>query len=292
MSNKTTLADRLADILVRLNSGESLSMSALAEQYGVNKRTLQRDINARLAFLPIDKSGDRFHLAAAAMGKLSNQDIRNFSSLVGVSQLFPSLDAGFIANILSNTLASPYLIKGYHYEDNPGLRQSLDKLTRAINAHHCVSLHYKGKVYPRLAPYRLVNNKGIWYLAAVDGATLKAFQLSAISNQLSLPDTFEPDPAIQRAIEEADGIFFGSKRLGVTVKVSAEVASYFQRRSLLPYQETIETLPDGGMILRSEIHHPRQIIPLIKYWAPEMEVLDPPSIDAAVRADLTRYLSR
>ena len=46
------LAERLAGILQRLNEGENLVIDELLATYQVDRRTLQRDLNERLAFLP------------------------------------------------------------------------------------------------------------------------------------------------------------------------------------------------------------------------------------------------
>jgi hypothetical protein len=44
-----TLAYRLTQILVKLNQGEKLDPQALADEFGVNLRTIQRDMNERFA---------------------------------------------------------------------------------------------------------------------------------------------------------------------------------------------------------------------------------------------------
>lgn len=57
MSKKNLLlATRLADILLRLNRGETLTLSGLAEEYGVHQRTIRRDIEERLAVAGIEKT--------------------------------------------------------------------------------------------------------------------------------------------------------------------------------------------------------------------------------------------
>ena len=44
------LAYRLADILIRLNDGERLDITELANSYQVSTRTLKRDFQDRLIF--------------------------------------------------------------------------------------------------------------------------------------------------------------------------------------------------------------------------------------------------
>lgn len=50
--NHDTLVYRLAQMLVKLNQGEKLNPQALADEFGVNLRTIQRDLNVRFAYLP------------------------------------------------------------------------------------------------------------------------------------------------------------------------------------------------------------------------------------------------
>ena len=48
-ANHDTLVRRLALILVKLNQGEKLDPRQLAEEFNVNLRTIQRDINERFS---------------------------------------------------------------------------------------------------------------------------------------------------------------------------------------------------------------------------------------------------
>ena len=54
--NHDTLVYRLAQILVKLNQGEKLDPLTLADEFGVNLRTIQRDLNVRFAYLPLQKT--------------------------------------------------------------------------------------------------------------------------------------------------------------------------------------------------------------------------------------------
>ncbi len=53
--NHDTLVYRLAQMLVKLNQGEKLDPQKLADEFGVNFRTIQRDLNVRFAYLPLEK---------------------------------------------------------------------------------------------------------------------------------------------------------------------------------------------------------------------------------------------
>ena len=53
-ANHDTLVRRLALILVKLNQGEKLEPRQLAIDFNVNLRTIQRDINERFSYLPLE----------------------------------------------------------------------------------------------------------------------------------------------------------------------------------------------------------------------------------------------
>ena len=94
-SSHDTLARRLSQILIKLNQGGMLNPSALAAEFGVDLRTIQRDLNQRFSYLPLIKANGRYHLDPVFLGKLSSKDIQRFAELVGVSGLFPSVSHEF-----------------------------------------------------------------------------------------------------------------------------------------------------------------------------------------------------
>ncbi len=53
------IAQRLAGILQQLNAGETLTIKGLAEKYGVGERTIHRDLQERLASLPLEKNANK-----------------------------------------------------------------------------------------------------------------------------------------------------------------------------------------------------------------------------------------
>lgn len=101
--NHDTLVYRLAQMLVKLNP------QALADEFGVNLRTIQRDLNVRFAYLPLQKTDGYYHLDPTFLGKLSIKEVDRFAGLAGVRGLFPSLsDNSVIVAAVSSATASPY----------------------------------------------------------------------------------------------------------------------------------------------------------------------------------------
>ena len=57
-----TTAIRLASILFKLNQGEKLNKKQLAEEFNVHTRTISRDLDERLSFLPFFISDNTYSL--------------------------------------------------------------------------------------------------------------------------------------------------------------------------------------------------------------------------------------
>lgn len=289
-----TLVYRLAQMLVKLNQGEKLDPQALAEEFGVNLRTVQRDLNERFAYLPLAKTDGRYHLDPAFLGKLSTRDIERFASLAGVRGLFPSLSDEFLKDIFDARMQSALLVKGHHYEDLADRKDAFRELERAIVARRRVAFEYRKeegpKHYESVAPFKLVNLKGIWYLAARDGEKLKTFAFGKIERLRTLESTFAADPSVERTLVEEDGIWLGEEKREIVLKISAEVAGYFKRRRLIANQVIEKELEDGGLLVSAKVGHLNQVLPIVRYWIPHIRVISPEGLQGELEAELKRYV--
>ena len=292
--NHDTLVYRLAQILVKLNQGEKLDPQSLASEFGVNLRTIQRDLNERFAYLPLQKTDGRYSLDPAFLGKLSIRDIERFASLAGVRGLFPSLSDEFLRDIFDARIQSALLVKGHHYENLAGRENDFRELEKAIVARRQVAFDYAKpegvKSYAAVSPYKLINNKGIWYLAAIDGEKLKAFSFSKITGLQTLETSFEWMQPIDTQLADEDGIWLSEEKQEVVLKVSHEVASYFKRRRLIANQVIEKELEDGGLIVSARIGHANQILPIVRYWIPHVRIISPEAMQVEMQVALAEYL--
>lgn len=294
--NHDTLVYRLAQILVKLNQGEKLDPQALAEEFGVNMRTIQRDLNCRFAYLPLQKTNGHYHLEPTFLGKLSTKDIDRFASLAGVKGLFPSLADDFLRDIFDGSIQSTFLVKGHHYENLSGKEVLFKGLEKAIIARHQIAFDYAkaegSKCFNAISPYKLINNKGIWYLAGQDEGKLKAFSLTKISELRMLDSAFEWDEAIDSQLVEEDGIWLSDDKQEIVIKVDAAVAGYFKRRKLIANQVIEKELTDGGLIVSAKVGHPNQIIPIVRYWIPNLRIISPEGLQRELEKVLIQYVGQ
>lgn len=291
-----TLVYRLAQILVKLNQGEKLNPQDMADEFGVNLRTIQRDLNVRFAYLPLQKSEGRYFLDPAFLGKLSTRDIERFAGLAGVSGLFPSLSDDFLRDIFDARIQAVLLVKGHNYEDLAGRENDFRQLEQAIVARRHVAIEYSKddgiKHYPLLSPFKLMNHKGIWYLAAKDGGKLKTFAFTRIQCVRTLDTQFEVDANIDKLLIEEDGIWFGDEKKEVVLKIAKDVAGYFKRRKLIANQVIEKELEDGGLIVSAKVGHINQVLPIVRYWIPHIRVISPEGLQEDMERELAQYLDR
>lgn len=296
LGSHDTLVYRLSQMLVKLNQGEKLDPSALADEFGVNLRTVQRDLNERFAYLPLQKTDGRYHLDATFLGKLSTKDIERFASLAGVRGLFPSLSDEFLRDIFDSRVQEALLIKGHQYENLAGKEQPFRALEKAIFARQNVAFDYlktEGvKSYVSVSPYKLLNLKGIWYLAAVDGDKLKTFSFAKIERLKLLDATFAWSKEVDAKLATEDGIWFTEKQHEVVLKVSADVATYFKRRKLIANQVIEKELADGGLLISAKVGHPNQVLPIVRYWVPHIRIVSPESWQKDLERSLLDYLEK
>ena len=214
------LADRLANILTKLNMGCRLSVKELAEEFAVNPRTITRDFDRLSRFLNLmeDPQSRKFYLDLSHLGKIMPKDIKNFAKLSGISHLYPSLDISFLKELLDSRANQVYSAKGYAFED--------------------------------------------------------AAQFA---------DIF-------KVLEDEESIWFGQEKKEVILSIHADVACYFKQRRLLPEQQLVKELDDGGLLVSSRISHDMQLLPLVRFWIPHVKVVNPEGMQAELENELKRYL--
>lgn len=288
------LAYRLTTILAKLNSGQKLKPEALAEEFKCTVRTVQRDLNNRFEFLNLQVTEDGYALEPTRLGHLSLRDIERFAALAGVQNLFPSLNTDFLREILSNKEQHALMVKGPHYEDLGDKKRVFQQIEAAISARHFVSFVYHkaegSKTYTQAKPYKLVNNGGIWYLAAQDGDKLKAFSFGKVDRLLVSGDTFTPDPAVESTLQAEDDIWLNPDKTEVVLQVARAAASYFQRRRLIANQHIEKELEDGGLLVSGKVAHPNQILPIVRYWLPHIRIISPEGLQGEMEEEMRGYL--
>lgn len=294
--NHDTLVYRLVQMLIKLNAGEKLYPQSLADEFGVNLRTIQRDLNVRFAYLGLEKVNGRYQLDPVFLGKLSTRDIERFAALSGIRGLYPSLSDDFLRDIFDAQMQAALLVKGHNYEPMVGKEQLFRDLEKAIVGRRRIAFTYAktegDKRYADVCPYRLINNKGIWYLAALDGEKLKSFSLTKLGQLRVSDNSFDWDAKLDAQLVDEDGVWLSKEKQEIVLKIGKEVAGYFKRRKLIANQVIEKELEDGGLILSAKVGHANQVLPIVRYWIPHVRIISPEPLQQEIEKSLAEYLRR
>ncbi len=285
------LAIRLADILKRLNDGERLTIKGLAEDFSVSNKTIQRDLRERLAFVDWVEEGPYYSVRKGNYGHLDSDDLTRIISFLSIKNIFPKLDRHFFLKYLTKNTT----IKNIEYECIQKYSEEFDQLIRAIDMNRKIHIDYI-KVRESIAksyvvePYHMINKNGIWYLIALDHGIEKTFCFTQISNIRLLEEWFDVDDVLLTKIKSSDSISHGNQMSEVVLQVSSEVASYFQKRQLLPHQEIVEIKKDGSLRIVCRKVHQMEVLPTIQYWLPHVEIVAPITLKNDLHDLLKKYL--
>lgn len=289
------LAARLTHILIKLNQGEELDPALLAAEFSVHRRTILRDLNERFAYLPLEKNNGRYKIAPAYLGRITFRDIERFAELAGLRGLYPALNTEFLRELFDSRLQESLLVHGHSYEEMRDHIKQFRHLQQAIIDAKVVSINYqKGDTTKTITvhPYKLINNKGIWYLAATDLGKPKAYTLSKINQVILEDEQFAPDESIKRMVEREDSIWLNQNKTEVILKIEPAVAEYFRRRKLIAGQVIEKELSDGGLLVSGKFGHPNQILPIVRYWIPHIRIVSPEAWQNDVESSLIKYLEK
>ncbi|EAH4576465.1 YafY family transcriptional regulator [Campylobacter jejuni] len=286
MKEYDKLSIRLVQILSKFNNGESLSAQELAQEFNVDTRTIQRDLNERLTFMPIKKENGRYVLESFALGKLSFKDIQNFATLSGIAELYPKLDQGFIVDLLSHRVNKVLMVKneGFQKVDY----ELFKDLSVAILKHNVLNFFYKEKER-QIKPYKLVNYKGIWYLLGDENDKLKHFNLDKISKLRTKNENFIPNEKLEEQIQNDPNIWLGESK-EVILKLDKNAKEYFFRKEILSNYQIIDE-DETSYTLSTQVSYEDEILYLVKQWIPYIKILAPIELKTRLENILKSYLN-
>ena len=284
------LAKRLAYILTKLNNGERFTLKELALEFGTTTKTISRDLNERFIYLPIEKEGNYYFLRDYALGKLNLEDIKNFATISGIKSLYPTLTNQFLTEILENKINKAFLVKNSGFEMIENKKDDFEKLSRAIINHHVVEFIYKDKE-KIVEPYKIINSNGVWYLCANDSGKLKTYTFSKIENLKIKEDKFNLNFELLKEIEKDEINWVSNDSKEVHLKIDNSAKEYFLRKKVLSNMKIIEETSEY-FIVSTKIAFDDEIINLVKYWIPYIEIISPNDLAKKLNNILNSYIKR
>lgn len=290
-SARSRSAERLVDILRELQTYGVVSRHRLMKKFNITERTAYRDLNMLSSFVE-GCGGGEYRLISSLAQTNSHEALHNpLAKLLDADAVFPDRDETFWS-CLEKRVAEQHIrvqLNSPEYSVRNDLRKHFNLLEKAIQKKNVCHILYKNKTRA-VHPYKLINHKNIWYLQATEDEKLKSFSLRKIHWLDIKKEHFVVDKPIVSLIDEHCDPWVSEETFEVRVRINHSIAGYFSRRDLLPQQELL-CEGDDGVTLLCQAAHQNQIIPLILFWLPNIEILEPEWLKTSVINMLHNYIA-
>jgi len=139
-----------------------------------------------------------------------------------------------------------------------------------------------------------------WYIAIASSESgFLLLRMAFITHvEYSKKETYQPTQVLKyqsylKSIQNPMTLYDVEKKVGHFL-ASPRVAKYFKKemKKYLSSQTFIEEREDGSVEFSLEYTQPLEVLPFIKRWLPEIEVLSPSSLKEVMREDLKHYLEK
>lgn len=289
---------RLTNIIAKLYNGAKLTNSELAEEFNVSTKTIQRDFVKLVALYPIYKDGRKWCIQSDFQfdEQLSIEDDITLKLLSNVSKSFDksfSQRADKLLQRVNENINSSIYTK-IELEDISNKLSEINKIETAINNSQTIIFTYlRGENYfdVELEPYKVVNFEGFWYLIGKNKDILKKYYLQSIFDIKLLNKKYRVSKKALKSIENALNIWFKEgEYIRIKLFINKSIAKYFQRKPLSPTQSLVEFDKDENMIISLEISNENEIIPVVKYWLPNIKVLEPKELNEKIKKEIEKFL--
>lgn len=146
----------------------------------------------------------------------------------------------------------------------------------------------------RVHPYHVFNHRGDWYLAAWDEGRkeVRIFALHRVRRAMPTTGSYEL-PAefnFRRYMSDAFGVQKGGKAAPVSIRFAPRQARWIRERRWHRSARVQEGL-DGSLVLNLRVAETSEIVRFVLQFGHEAEVLEPPSLRAAVAEELRSALA-
>lgn len=317
MGRATTKAERLLQIeALLLQHPEGLTQADIARRLGVHRSTVYRylpDLDRFSVYetpdgsLAIDRDhyltnvrltlheAMAFHLAARLMA--NRTDKHNPHAASALRKLSLALDrlAPFVAEHLAT---SADVMDDQSRRHDPVYVEILENLTRAWSVGRKVSLKHQmpdQRVFTYtfapyfIEPYAVGRTTHVIGWREPPGAlrTFKIERIKAITmldKTYEIPDHFSP----QQILEDAWGIWYTEQEpTEIVLRFHPRVA-HRVRETKWHRSEMVEERSDGSLIWRAEVAEAREMIPWIRGWGADVEVMAPAELRDELAAEARR----
>ena len=281
IKNYDPLLFRLVSIFDRLKNGETLRKKDLAKEFNVTEKTIQIDINKRLAnVLDINVSRNGYSLRNS--NDIEKENFEDKLILNILESISSSLGDEFYTKSqkIFDKLKNPhedFILSKMQIEDISGKKDDIRLLKNAINDRKIVKFEYHKKKRD-IEPYKLTIFEGFWYLYAKDISDnkFKTFYIKDVKCLEKTDKDFKVNKKKMKILNDALNIWFEPNKdlFEVVLFAKKKIAKYFKRRKISPTQRIIREL-DDGLEFSISTTSKTAILFEVKKWIPELIIISP-----------------
>jgi len=291
-------------IYQRLNQGETVNVKALAEEFDVGIRTMQKDMNERLSVIyDIENLGQgnyRFSKHHRFVGA-GDEDESIAISLMKELQhsAIPEMDTYIDAALPTSSNYDEIFVFGMHFEAIEDI-ESFKVLLKAIKWKVGVKFIYTkadGSSKEVLVdPYRIANFQNYWYLIAYDPSVeiLKTYYLKNITNLSMLYENFTGNTQIESDLNKVcnamDSVWYNGEQQSCLLRIE-DKAKYYLERDVPSNMEVVEQY-ETYSIVRMFFHNEIELFSYVKGWIPDIRIIDNVALEDKLSTQLKNFLSK
>lgn len=291
---------RYTQIIAKLYGGAKLSNVELAKEFSVSTKTIQRDFAKLVMMFPIFQEKKLWQLESSFEFK-ENLSIEDQLTLKLLQQASKSFDSSFskradkLLSRIDDQINSPIYTK-IEMENISHKLTEFSTIETAINSKNKIDITYSMDDYSYdtvVDPYKIVNFEGFWYLIAKRKGSLRRYYLQNIFDVVILEDRFRISKNVEELISNAINIWFDeSESFEIELLIDVSIAKYFMRKPISKSQRLKGFDDDGNMIVTLNITNEKEIIPIVKYWLPNIKVLKPIELNKKIQDEVKEFLSK
>jgi len=290
---------RRTQIIAKLYNGAKLTHKELAEEFNISTKTIQRDFTALVTMYPIYKDGHSWKLEDGYKfeEQLSVQDDLTLKLLLQTSKSFDDSFQNSSKKLLSRiseNISSPIYTK-IDLENISNKLHEVHLIEQAINNSLEISFTYlKDENYfeVNMQPYKIVNFDSFWYLVGKRKGNLRRYYFQNIFEVEVQESKFKKSKKIETLINNAINIWFDENNsFEVKLLIHSSIKEYFMRKPINNTQRYIELDEDDNMIITLQATHENEIYPIVKYWLPNIKILEPQEMNDKVKRDIEEFIN-
>lgn len=293
---------RQTTIFGRLNAGETVNVKALAEEFGVGVRTIQKDMNERLSttydIVDLGHGDYRFAEGYRLYGGDDEEEKIAISLMKSLQRsAIPTMNEYIDTAFPAATRYEEMFLFDLDFEpiEDMGI---FKVILQAIKWKVGMEFHYTKKdgssKEVTAHPYRIANFRNYWYLIAYDLAAekLKAYYLQSIARLHTLYENFIADARIEQKLEQMcsqiDSAWYGDNVYYTKLRLTADARFYLERH--LPYTMEVVEADSESVIVTFRYSDESEVFSIVKKWLPDIRIIDNPELARKLEDVLRNYL--